>query len=396
VILVIDPASELTEKIGRVVPGARIQREPDLGGAERFLEERSGEIEVIVLGPMMAQTDAIDIGRKLREQHPVLSIVVASMAESPAFYRQAMRAGIADVLPWEADPEEIRDVLTRTAEQTARLRAGEPTEEAHELARVYATFSTKGGCGKSFIATNLAVQLAATYPGEVVLFDLDLQAGDAAIMLQLMPEHGVLEAVQMGEDLDEVALAGFMTPTADGTLKVLAAPSHPVYAEEIAGVDVGRVLGLLRRMFRYVVVDSPPSFNDHVLAAMDLVDTVLVVSSLDVPSIKNLKLSVETLAQLGISRNRMKLVLNRADSKVGLTVREVEKSLGTTIDITIPSSREVPFAVNQGIPIVTARPKAPVSKALNEALRIVDGAGPRPIEEGREDRSRSLSRRRRR
>lgn len=369
-ILVIDPIEELAQQLAGVQTDLPVHREADLGAAEGFLSTWAGDVDAIIVGTAVPTDEALDIGRKLNEAHPAISLVLSTLDEGSGVYRQAMRAGISDVLLWNADNDEVRDVVMRAAAATQRLRVVPEPGVVSPTANTIATFSTKGGCGKSFLATNFAVQLAETYPGEVVLVDLDLQAGDVSIMLQLAPERSILEAAEMGEGLDETALAAYLTPASDGKLKVLAAPMHPVHAEEVRPADVTRVLTLLRRMFAHVVIDGPPSFTEHVLAAFEQVDTVLVVSSLDVPSIKNLRLSVETLQQIGIGRDRMKLVLNRADSKVGLTVREVEKSLGTTIDITIPSSREVPFAVNQGLPIVTTQPKAAVSKALIEGLRI--------------------------
>jgi pilus assembly protein CpaE len=377
VILIIDPIDELASRVAQVQADLPVHRELDLGAAEGFLGAWSGDVDLIVVGTAVPTDEALDIARKLNEAYPTISLVLSTMDEGSGVFRQAMRAGISDVLLWDADNDEIREVVLGTVASTRRRRADASVDEdAPRTGNTMATFSTKGGCGKSFMATNLAIQLAETYPGEVVLVDLDLQAGDVSIMLQLAPERSILEAAEMGEGLDETALAGFLTATGDGKLKVLAAPMHPVHAEEVRPEDVTRVLSLLRRMFAHVVIDGPPSFTEHVLAAFEQIDTVLVVSSLDVPSIKNLRLSVETLQQLGIGRDRMKLVLNRADSKVGLTVREVEKSLGTTIDITIPSSREVPFAVNQGLPIVTTQPKAPVSKAIIEGLRIALAEAP--------------------
>jgi pilus assembly protein CpaE len=364
--LLIDPVSELLGELQRAAPNGDIHHVLDVQAAERALDER--DVEVIVLGPALQQDVALDAARKFHEQYPLTTIVLCTMAEGPALYREAMRAGVSDVLPWNAETDEVNDVLERARAEAQRLRAHEAQELRPTLGTTLATFSTKGGCGKSFLATNLAVMLSQRYPGDVVLMDLDLQAGDVAIMLQLMPERGLREAAELEDDLDEQALSGFLTPA--GELKVLAAPNHPVHAEEVTPETVVRVLKLLRTMFRWVVIDGPPSFTEQMLAALEQVDVVMVVSSLDVPSIKNLRLSVDTLKELGLPRDRLKLVLNRADSKVGLTVREVEKSLGTRIDITIPSSREVPYAVNQGVTIVTTRPKAQVSKSLYHALEV--------------------------
>lgn len=372
-LLLIDPTPELAEQLTAALPNLDVHRHEDVLAAQTVLERRAPEVDVLVLGPALDIDAALDAARKLHEQYPGISIVLSSLDDGAAVYRAAMRAGASDLLPWDADADEVREVTERASAATRRLRDGGGAE-ATVVGTTIATFSTKGGVGKSFLATNIAAQLATTHPGEVCLIDLDLQAGDVAIMLQLAPERGILEVSEMGTDLDEQALAGYLTPAVDGTLRVLAAPTHPVHAERISGADVTRVLGLLRRMFRFVVIDGPPSFTEHVLVALEQVDTVVVVSSLDVPSIKNLRVSIETLAELGITRDRLRLVLNRADSKVGLTIREVERSLGTTIDLAIPSSREVPYAVNQGLPIVTTRPKAPVSKSIIDAVDRLAGS----------------------
>lgn len=368
-IVLIDPVSDLVTRLHDALPEADLHHVSDLAAGERALDER--DVSVVILGPALDADQAMDAAAKFSEQHPLVSIVLATMLDDPSLYRRAMRAGVMDVLPWSADRDELRDILQRASAARERLAAAEAEDQRPTVGTTVATFSTKGGCGKSFVATNVATVLAHRHPGEVVLVDLDLQAGDVSIMLQLLPERGIQEAAELEEGLDDQALAGFLTPA--GALKVLAAPAHPVHAEAVTADSVVRVLGLLRTMFRYVIIDGPPSFTDQMLAALDQVDTVLVVSSLDVPSIKNLKLSVDTLKELGMPRDRLKLVLNRADSKVGLTVREVERSLGTSIDVTLPSSREVPFAVNQGIAIVNARPKAPVSKALREAVQVIFG-----------------------
>jgi pilus assembly protein CpaE len=369
-ILLIDPDRGFAERVSEAITDVLVRHVEDEATGERLLEERAGEVDVIALGPGLEQESALDSARKLHERYPHVSLVLGSASQGSGIYREAMRAGVDDVLPHDADTDEIRDVLTRAIEESLRLRVVDAPPPAPAVATTVATFSTKGGCGKSFVATNLAVMLAERYPGEVVLVDLDLQAGDAGIMLQLVPERGILEAAEMGEDLDETALRGFLTPR--DKLFLLAAPEGPAQAEQVSPEDVIRILSQLRQMFRWVVIDGPPAFTEWMLAALDLVDTVLVLASLDVPSIKNLRLSVNTLRDLGVPRQRMQLVLNRADSKVGLNVREVEKSLGTTIDLTLPSSREVPFAVNQGIAIVAARPKAPISKALYQVRDAVE------------------------
>ena len=394
-ILVIDPADEFSERLADVRPETGVKHVVDLGGAERHLEAHRWETTVVVVGPGIETSEALDVCTKLNEGHPELSIVICPLGDSSGLLRSAMRAGATDVLPWDAALDEVREVIERASRQTMRLREAEKdaaTAEGERAGTVITTFSTKGGCGKSLIATSLATLLAQEAPEQVVLVDLDLAGGDDAVMLQLVPERGIREAAELGTSLDESALQAFLTRHSSG-LKVLTAPTHPKYAEEISTESVAHVIRLLRDMYRWVIIDGPPSFTDHILAALDMTDVVVVITSMDVPSIKNLKLSVETLRELGIPRDQLRLVLNRADSKVGLTIREVEKSLGTEIDATVPSSREVPFAVNQGVPVVLSRPKAPVAKALVELL---DTVRPRQVEAASSHHETWTARRRRR
>ncbi len=368
-ILLIDPIAEFVGTLRDAQPDREVETVTDIDKAQQYLDQRG--LEVVVIGPSFNNDDALEVARKLHAADPSVSVVLATRTDSASLYREAMRAGVDDVVHWQADRDEVRDVIDRASLETRRVRSYEqPEDDTPQAATTIAVFATKGGCGKSFVATNLATLLADRYPGEVVLVDLDLQAGDAALMLQLVPERSLQDAAEYGDGLDDQALRGLVSKA--GNLSVLAAPSHPVHAEEVTPEVVLRVLELLRSMYRYIIIDGPPSFTEQMLAAIDVIDNVVVVSSLDVPSIKNLKLSVQTLKDLGVSRDRMKIVLNRADSKVGLGVREVEKSLGTTIDIALPSSREVPFAVNQGVAIVNVRPKAPISKALREAVQLFD------------------------
>ena len=391
-ILVIDPADELATRLADIRDADGIHHVVDRAGAERYLDAHRAETAAVVVGPSVEEAESLELTAKLNEQYPELSIVLCPLDDSSSLLRAAMRAGATDVLPWDAAIDEVRDVVDRAARQTRRLREGEKDAEGGEQrsGTVMATFSTKGGCGKSLVATSMATLLAQEAPDDVVLVDLDLQAGDDAVMLQLMPERGMREAAEMGSQLDEAALQGFLTKHESG-LRVLTAPTRPEYAEDITPEAITHIITLLRRMYRWVILDGPPFFTEQLLAAFDLADVVVVITSLDVPSIRSLKLSVETLRDLGFPRDRLRLVLNRADSKVGLTIREVEKSLGTEIDATLPSSREVPFAINQGVPVVLSRPKAPVSKALVDLLESV-----RPTPAATDAERRAWSSRRRR
>jgi pilus assembly protein CpaE len=244
--------------------------------------------------------------------------------------------------------------------------------------RIITVFSAKGGCGKTVLSTNLAAALATTGP-EVALVDLDLNFGDVAIMLQLYPTRTIQDAAAAGE-LDAVTLRSYLTPHQTG-IWALVAPTEPTVADTVSASSVATILKLLRSGFGYVVVDTPTVLSDQVLAAFDESDTIVLLATLDVPSIKNLELTLQTMEQLRYPRSRILLVVNRADSRVGLRVPDVERLLGRPVDATIPSSRSVPLSVNKGSPIILEEPRGNVA----EAIRRVAGrftptlpAGPAP------------------
>jgi pilus assembly protein CpaE len=228
---------------------------------------------------------------------------------------------------------------------------------------VITVFSSKGGCGKTTLATNLAAVLADRGRREVCLVDLDLAFGDVAVAQQLFPAHSIADAVTLGDNVDFGALQTLLTPHSPG-LTTLTAPREPDRSESVPASLVTHILEVLRERFDYVVVDTPPAFDDHVLAAFDISDVVALIAILDVPALKNLALTLKTLDLLNFPREKWRIVLNRADSKVGLSIAEVEKTLRSQIAVQIPSSKDVPAARNRGVPIVLDAPRHPVSSAI--------------------------------
>jgi pilus assembly protein CpaE len=269
----------------------------------------------------------------------------------------------------DRDLPAVVDAVNRANELSRAMRSAQGDGGAppvgERVGTLVTVFAAKGGCGKTTVATNLAAALADRGRREVCLVDLDLAFGDVAIALQLFPAHTLADAVPLGEGLDGAALQGLLTPHSPG-LTTLVAPVEPGIAESIPAATIGAVLRLLKQQFQFVVVDSPPAFTDQVLAAFDESDMVALLATLDIPALKNLKLTLETLDLLNYPREKWRVVLNRADSKVGLSLAEVEKTLRVKIAVQIPSSRAVPASVNRGVPIVLDDPAHPVSEAIRE------------------------------
>ncbi|MFC6411113.1 AAA family ATPase [Planobispora longispora] len=240
--------------------------------------------------------------------------------------------------------------------------------------RIVTVLATKGGCGKTTVATNLAVTLADGGRRRVLLVDLDVEFGDVAIALQLTPERGLADAITMADRLDETGLRSLLTPYRPG-LDTLLAPVRPTDGEQIGGPLVGEVLRLARNMFDYVVVDTPPHFSDPALAALDVTDHFLVLAAPDVLTLKNTRIALETLDLLGHPADRRIVTLNRSGSPVGLTPQDVERVLRVPPHAHIPSSADVPISLNRGVPLAAADPAHAVSRAIADlAARHLDAA----------------------
>jgi pilus assembly protein CpaE len=347
---------------------------------DKVLHDKAGRISVVILGPNIGLEEAFAVARSMRTTAQDASVILVASAVTAEVLQQALRSGVRDVLPASFTGSQLSEAVGRAESLSAQIRgtlstgtSGGPAPESDH--KVITVFSSKGGCGKSFLASNLAVALAQRTGSEVAMVDLDLQFGDLAIMLQLFPARTIFDAAQNLDRLDTEALRGYLTPHRAKVL-LLAAPLEPGLSETISADAVAKILRLLKEAFKYVVVDSPPSFTDHVLAALDESDECVLMTSMDVPSIKNMKLSLQTLQLLGFGRDRIRLVLNRADSKVGLTVQAVEKTLGTTVDVSIPSSRDVSVSINRGTPLVIDNPKSPVVASIWRMMEVVGAPSP--------------------
>ncbi len=233
--------------------------------------------------------------------------------------------------------------------------------------KVIAVISPKGGSGKTAVSSNLAVALAQRFPGRVVAVDLDVQFGDLATALSLTPEY-TLAQLARSTHIDATTVKLFLTPY-QKNLFVLAAANDPADADSIGHAHVSTVLPLLARAFDFVIVDTPAGLDERTLAAIEQATDLLLVSSLDVTSIRSLKKAIDALDHLGIKANRQ-LVLNRADAKVGLDPSDAEAALGMKISCAIPSTREVPLSLNLGTPVVVSEPRSPVAKQMQQLAAL--------------------------
>jgi pilus assembly protein CpaE len=230
--------------------------------------------------------------------------------------------------------------------------------------RIVTVFSTKGGAGKSFVATNLGAILAKRSSKPVVLLDADLQFGDVAVMLGMAPAHTIIDAVNVIDRLDADLLKSLLIKHEPTGLYVLAAPIEPAFADSVSLPHMKRILEILTSFCSHVVIDTPASFNDIVLGVLEQADDIVLMAGMDIPHIKNTKIGLQTLRLLHIPASKVKLTLNRANSKVKLDIADVERTLQMKADCLLPSDIAVPQSINKGVPIILDAPRSGVTRNL--------------------------------
>ncbi|BCW49313.1 AAA family ATPase [Arthrobacter sp. StoSoilB13] len=348
---------------------------PDVlrGGTDDVFKELTGAPpEVLILGPGVSPDDALKLATVFDLQYPEISLLLVA-EPSPEIVLRAMHSGIRDVVTPEIEVNELRILLERACLASASRRRGmQPAAESgQDRGRVIAVMSPKGGVGKTTVATNLAVGLGALAPMSVVIVDLDLQFGDVASGLLLEPEHSITEAVHGAAAQDSMVLKAFLTVHPAG-IYALCAPQKPSESDYITADHVTRLLNQLATEFKYVVVDTAPGLGEHCLATLELATDGVWVCGMDVPSIRGLRKCFSVLRELQLLPQGRHTVLNFADRKSGISVQDVEATIGVPIDTVIPRSRNLPFSTNRGVPVLQGTTRDSATKGLKKLVERFD------------------------
>jgi pilus assembly protein CpaE len=338
-----------------------------VGFSDNVLEAAStltgGHLQVVLHATRSHELPADDVAA-IRE-HTRAPIILLTSGGSPSLLEEALEADVADVLLLPQLAENVVFSVKKAGHSGRRVNGS-----GSRQGRIVTVFSPKGGTGKTVLSTNVAASLAKHWGKRALLLDLDLQFGDAAIMLGLEPEKTIYDLVTAPGELDSEKLAGYTTRHPSG-LDILPAPLRPEDAELVTEPKLARLLEVARESYDVIVVDTSPFFHGPMLATLDRTDELLLLTSLDVPTIKNVRLSLQTLELLSFPNDRIKLVLNRANSKVGMKPKEVESALEIPVRFEVPSDRAVPLAVNRGAPAVLGDGKADFSRAVRELAKAL-------------------------
>jgi pilus assembly protein CpaE len=341
--------------------------------------------DVVLMDINMPDMDGIAATELLSSAAPGTAVVMMSVQGEADYLRRSMLAGAREFLvkPFSSDEltASIRQVSSREREKQSRIAvltpaSTSPAKSSSEGAdgQVVAIFSPKGGVGRTTVAVNLAVAAAMELGKKVVIMDGSFQFGDVGVLMNLNPKSKSIADLIPELDAGELdSIDTFVIDHSSG-VRVLLAPPSPEMAEMITPAGVKKVLETLRRTHDLVVVDCTAFFNDTTLAILDAADVILTMLSLEITSIKNMRLFLEVAEQLGYESGKVRLVLNRADSTLGIRVADVEHSIGRKVDDTIVSDgRSVVYALNRGVPFFISNREAQVSQDILRLARSVVG-----------------------
>jgi len=341
--------------------------------------ERSGMVEIVDTTPDVLvwnlPHDADGLPAEMRialaDAHGP-AIVALTDSHPSRWFDEALALGVDEVVCLPQSPESLGMAVAKAKAMRSRRIIAAPVlaKGGNRSAHVFTVFSTKGGSGKTVIATNLAVCFARQGK-RTLLIDFDLHSGDDALVLGLSPRWTILDLVQSPGDLDSEKLAGFVTRHSSG-VDLLPAPTRP---DEEELVDVERLeplLGIARQSYDAVVIDTSSQFSPATLLAIDHTDSLVLVGASDVPTIKSLKIALETLELLEMDVKDVRILMNRSGARVGLDDRDVERTLRREITYTLSSDKAIPISVNRGQPVVIDAPKSRVARSFYDMARSLD------------------------
>ncbi len=386
-VLIVDDIAETRENIRRLLQFEKDIRVVGAVGSGREAVSATEKLkpDVVIMDINMPDMDGIQATELVRQRLPYVQVVILTVQDDSNYMRRAMMAGARDFLAKPPTIDELVAAVRRAGafaqEEKRRLAhvpaaadgavASASVASGEETGKVITFFSGKGGMGCTTLAVNLGVVLQkAETP--VVVVDGKLQFGDVVLLLNEHGKHTVADLAPRADALDAEVVESVLIPYRDTALKVLAAPTQPEDAAQISGDQFGRLLTFFKTMFEYVIVDTSSVLDDVTLAALDAAELVVVLVGQDIPSIKDARLFLDWLRAAGVPDERIFLVMNRYDKRIGITPERVGESFRHPVDAVIPEDfRHVLPAVNKGKPVLEISRGAPISRAVVKMAEVI-------------------------
>ncbi len=387
-VLIVDDIAETRENVRKL-----LQFETDFevvgaakSGKEALQLTQELSPDVVLMDINMPDMDGITATEAIRQKSPFVQVIILSVQGDPNYMRRAMLAGARDFLTKPPMGDELTSAIRRAGEMAFQERAKSasiPVSPAPGLqmpvmqmaaahGKVITVYSPKGGTGRTTVAVNLAIALH-NEDTRAVIVDGNLQFGDVAVFLNEQGKNSIVDLAPRVDELDPDIVDGIMVRHAASGIHVLAAPTRPEQAENVTGEQFAKLLNYLRRMYAYIIVDTTSLLGDVTLAAIDTSDVIVLLTTQDIPAIKNARLFLDVLTSLGIQRDRVLFAMNRYDKRIAITPEKVGENLKQPIVAVIPlDERTVIPAVNRGVPFMVDNKAQPVSRsilALAESVR---------------------------
>ena len=362
-VLVFDPLSHIGNTLHNVLGGMSAPVDASL--ARDWAEVRSKAAQqptVVILGPNVPQSDLPNAARIGEEARNSAFILVTDELDAQSL-QTAMRNGIRDVVA-------VHDVQVDLVSAVERARSlldsngGEPAPAGDAKGKIVAVFGPKGGTGKTTVATNLAIS-SAKAGINTALLDANPTFGDCASFLRVRPERTLDDIAGLGDELDDSAVAGVMIDHGSG-LKLLTASNQVLNHGAVDVAMLEKVMGALSRSSDLVIVDTGPTFDAHVATVLETADLSYLVTSLELPAVKDAKLCLSMLEQAQMHMERVRVIINRSDSNVGFPLEEVTRAISCSIAAKLPSDIAVPRSINRGVSVEEENPRSKIAKALGK------------------------------
>ena len=301
------------------------------------------------------------------------TIVYSSLADAQSV-RRAMVAGARDYIIKPLKPEDLSRATYGVLEQEERkrLRADGQASETAARGTVITIFGAKGGIGKTTISTNLATTLAKMTGANICLLDMDTRFGDVAIMMDVAVEASIADVARNIDEIDRDKIRDYLVKHHSG-VSILPAPLHPTEWRNMTPQHIEKIVELLAQTHDYVVIDTPGTFNELIATTLELANLILLVTSMDIASIKDTALALEMLRAAGVSEDKVKLTINHSTAANSLREEDVSRVLEYDVFWRIPHDLSVSSSTQLGQPIVIAKPYARVSRAIIELAHVLTG-----------------------
>ncbi len=374
-VIIIDPDVDARADLAHLLTAGNLAvvGESDYGiGAVGVAKEHPPDVFLVSMEEPAAR--AIQTVEMLSSAAPDSAIIVTSSLTDAASVRRAMIAGARDYLIKPLKPEDVTHAVYAILEQEERKRRGTDGDQAEHLARgtIITVFGAKGGIGKTTIATNLATALARMTQANVALVDMDTRFGDVAIMMDVAVQSSIADLGRRIDEMDRDSIKEELVKHHTG-VAILPAPLHPTEWRNLTPTHIEKIIDVLAQGHDYVVIDTPGTFNEIIAATLELGDIILLITSMDLASIKDTALALEMLRAANISEDKVKLIINHSTSSNSLREEDVERVLEYPVTWRIPHDYNVASSNQLGIPIVVSKPYARVSRAVLEMAHALSG-----------------------